>query len=133
MKGYAQTSHGATGDGYFETDADLYKIDVLKVHCGASEWVQTVGNISVRSEAFVATASGAPKSLCKDYGFKYNAIQGSHLGQSQNIPNTGHDLCGLNYYGEYGGSFVYYNGAWRGGYLWSGCHWLPTYEPATPC
>lgn len=59
-----------------------------------------------------------------------NSVQTNTLTQTHNYPSEYTKLCDQtgatgNWYGNYGSAFVYFNGAWRGGTIWSKCHWLP--------
>lgn len=130
IEAYAETSHGKTGNGYFKTTGTTRQRDILGVDCGASYWTQPVGYIAVRSLIYRSSPTNDPGYLCKALDWKYKHTR---LRSMRTFDDVFTQLCGMGYYGEYGGAFAWFDSAWRGGYIWSDCHWLPTGISAEPC
>ena len=78
------------------------------------------GNITGKLEAYKWT--GSQWQLCIWTNWRYNTVTDYKLAVSAFIGNP--PGCGSGYYDTYFGGYVWI-GAWRGGWRWSGYHWLP--------
>ena len=63
--------------------------------------------------------------LCMQLPRIYNANTAYQLDQYHSWVESNIDNCGTNtYYYNWGGTYVWYNGAWQGGYQNSGNHYF---------
>lgn len=74
------------------------------------------GYLAVR--AMLNKWNGSAWTVCRDTGYIYNSVTTYGLGIGPRYNRFGE--CGAGYYGNNSGTFVYHDGAWRGGTVWSG-------------
>jgi hypothetical protein len=117
---YSEISHG-DGEGYSRTEADTSRAVTwpVEVHCSRS-WDRPINYLKVQN-ALWKWSSADGWYECTRTNAKFNGSSTSHLEQAK----TWSTPCGNGTYGNYGGAWTLFDGAWRGGWLWSGQHQLP--------
>lgn len=112
-------SHG-TGGGYSKVDGVTQRENrVLGTSCSTTHSLGA-GYKALRMHLYKWT--GSAWGVCASTSYKYNSTTTYKLVQAVYWGSS--PRCGNGYYGTSGGSW-HYNGAWYGGSVWSGYHWLP--------
>lgn len=114
----SEVSHGG-GGGYYKTDGYTWRENrVLGSSC-SSDHKMAPGYKAANWAAWKWT--GSTWALCAQSNYVYNSTVTSKLVVYWSYNST---PCGAGYYGNQGTSW-HYNGAWYGGTVWSGYHYLP--------
>lgn len=115
----SEISHGS-GGGYSRTDVTAkYYYPIIGIQC-YTEWSRPAGYIALRYT--LLKWNGSSWAVCAGIGWYYNSVVAKKLTASYNYGTR--PWCGSGYYGTMSDGYVY-NGAWHGGSLWSGYHYLP--------
>jgi hypothetical protein len=88
-------------------------------HC-FTEWTRPPGYIALLFQLYKWT--GSQWAVCAGTSWFYNSTSAKKLAGFYNYGSS--PWCGAGYYGTLSYGFVW-NGAWHGGPLWSGYHYLP--------
>lgn len=62
--------------------------------------------------------------VCRNTSWLYNSSATSRLGRSKFMGTRYNTACGRGYYGTVAHGYVYNDGRWQGGYMWSGWKYL---------
>ena len=82
-------------------------------------WERPAGYISTRAVLYRKSDSGN-WGACASTVFKYTGSSTSVMDLDKYWSHN----CGHRNYATDGGAWTYFNDAWRGGYIWSGSHFL---------
>lgn len=121
LKTWGEISHGS-GGGYAKNDSKAVKEffnGSFEVHCW-QEWDRPPNYFKVRNVLKKKTSSG-DWAVCVDGDWKFNA-ETTHTLKKESYYST---PCGNGTYANNAGSFINFDSAWKGGYMWSGPHDLP--------
>jgi hypothetical protein len=62
--------------------------------------------------------------VCKSTGYTYNPGSASRLSRTTSMGKRYNTACGPGYYGTVAYGYVFNDGRWQGGYIWSGWKYL---------
>jgi hypothetical protein len=128
---YSEISHGVYHGGYSKVEGFSAQVNQVPPfwtnnYCGGG-FNRPAGYLIDR--AVLYRWNGSAWAVCRDTGWVYNSsnVAGFTIWDEWSVGDWGDPSpCGAGSYQTHGASFEY-NGGWRGGWLWSGAHWLPAY------
>lgn len=126
--GRSEVSHGG-GGGYTRVDTKSRQSDPLTGTRCIWPFDRPAGQIAARYHYYRYSSARKTWLLCKRSAWAYNQRTARDVRISWNFGAV--PPCGGNgYFGTIGDSLVLDDGAWHGGQLWSGYHFIPPQSPA---
>lgn len=119
VNGYAEISHGG-GGGFTRVRVDASTRSNTGTDCGTS-YSRGARNLAVKTQLWKWDNRGW-WWLCRDYPWSYNGSARSWHEETKNFGTQ--TPCGTGWYGVTGYAYSW-NGAWYGGAIQGGVHWLP--------
>lgn len=125
LRGYclgarSEISHGG-GGGYTRSHVEGEKPlngPGWTINCYAA-WQQPPGELAVRTHLYFWT--GSQWIACRTMDWRSNAITDDQVHQTRSWSKP----CGNGYYGSYANGRVWHDNSWKGGWMWSGHHFIP--------
>lgn len=119
VRAYSEISHGNNDNGYSKVVSTALKR--FNTPSGSYDctynWKRPPGELSAR--AVVYRWVNNTWQAASATSFRYNVVEGNEL-----TVTSYWDLAHNAYYGTSGGAWATYNGDFKGGYQWSGSHFL---------
>jgi hypothetical protein len=124
----SEISHG-NGGGYAKVKVHAVRetkfiggdIVVPEEDC-SEDWPQIARYLAARPKLWKWTNQGW--ALCKRGSWTFNSTTTATLVKDRYYGTT--TPCANGWYGTDGGGYINFNGGWVGGWMWAGCHWLPS-------